>query len=93
MFRCRNAPEIRTRPAYSYAPLEAGVAGSPSYQGSTQMRTIAVSMTAVLAVAAATVATAPAEAKSCFKKAAEGVALTESLAKFQVDAALLQATR
>jgi len=94
MFRCRNAPEIRTRPAYSYAPLEAGVAGSPSYQGSTQMRTIAVSMTAVLAVAvaAATVATAPAEAKSCFKKAAEGVALTESLAKFQVDAALLQAT-
>lgn len=56
------------------------------------MRTIAVSMTAVLAVAAATITTAPAEAKSCFKKAAEGVALTEKLAHFQVDAALLQAT-
>jgi len=35
---------------------------------------------------------APAEAKSCFKKAAAGTAVTEGLAKFQVDAALLQAT-
>lgn len=34
---------------------------------------------------------APADAKSCFKKAAQGNALTEGLAKFQVDAALLQA--
>ena len=31
MFQRRNAPEIRTRPAYSYPPHEAGVAGSPSY--------------------------------------------------------------
>ena len=35
---------------------------------------------------------APAEAKSCFKKASQGTAVSESLAKFQVDAALLQAT-
>ena len=34
----------------------------------------------------------PAEAGTCFKKAAVGNALTEGLAKFQVDAALLQAT-
>ena len=43
-------------------------------------------------IAAAALASAPANAKSCFKKAAEGNALTEGLAKFQVDAALLQAT-
>ena len=45
-------------------------------------------------IALATVAAlaGTAEAKSCFKKAAEGNALTEGLAKFQVDAALLQAT-
>jgi hypothetical protein len=36
--------------------------------------------------------TAPAEAASCFKKAAVGTAVTEGLAKFQVDAVLLQAT-
>ena len=59
------------------------------------MRNITSSVFAVFAVAvvaAVAFAAAPAEAKSCFKKAAEGVALTESLAKFQVDAALLQAT-
>lgn len=38
------------------------------------------------------ISSAPADAKSCFKKAAVGDALTEGLAKFQVDAALLQAT-
>ena len=37
-------------------------------------------------------AAVPAEAKTCFTKAAVGNALTEGLAKFQVDAALLQAT-
>ena len=42
--------------------------------------------------AAALVTSAPADAKSCFKKAAVGNALTEGLAHFQVDAALLQAT-
>ncbi len=58
------------------------------------MRTAARSLAAVLAIAAAAgLATAPAEAAhSCFKKASEGVALTEQLAHFQVDAALLQAT-
>jgi len=49
-----------------------------------------------LALAAALLASAfagaPAEAKSCFKKAAVGDALTQNLAKFQVDAMLLQAT-
>lgn len=49
-----------------------------------------------LALAAALLAGAfagsPAEAKSCFKKAAVGDALTQNLAKFQVDAMLLQAT-
>lgn len=48
--------------------------------------------TLVLAAATATLAAAPANARSCFKKAAVGNALTEDLAKFQVDAALLQAT-
>jgi hypothetical protein len=56
------------------------------------MRTSARLMLAVLAVGGAVMAAAPAEAKSCFNKAAEGVALTEGLAHFQVDAALLQAT-
>ncbi len=56
------------------------------------MRTSARLMWAVLAVGGAVMAAAPAEAKSCFNKAAEGVALTEGLAHFQVDAALLQAT-
>jgi hypothetical protein len=34
----------------------------------------------------------PAEAKTCFKKASVGTAATEGLAKFQADAAQLQAT-
>jgi hypothetical protein len=45
---------------------------------------------AAIAAIAAAFSAAPAEAKQCFNKAAEGNALTESLAKFQVDAALLQ---
>lgn len=52
--------------------------------------------TIVLAVTAAALMSMSfftgAEAKSCFKKGAVGNALTEDLAKFQVDAALLQAT-
>jgi len=43
-------------------------------------------------VAAVPLVAVPAEAKSCFKKASAGTAVTEGLAKFQVDAALLQAT-
>lgn len=50
-----------------------------------------VRLTIAAAVAAA-FACGPAEAKSCFTKGAVGNALTEDLAKFQVDAALLQAT-
>ncbi|HPG88312.1 MAG TPA: hypothetical protein PLD46_01565 [Hyphomicrobium sp.] len=46
---------------------------------------------AVAAAVTVALGAAPAEAKSCFKKAAVGNALTEGLAKFQVDAALLQA--
>jgi len=49
-------------------------------------------MLAICAIAATGLAVLPAEAGECFKKAAVGVALTEDLAKFQVDAALLQAT-
>lgn len=50
-------------------------------------------LTALLCVAAAaTIAAAPANAGQCFKKASEGTGVTESIAKFQVDAALLQAT-
>lgn len=44
---------------------------------------------AVLALSAS--ASQAAGAKNCFKKAAVGNALTEGLAQFQVDAALLQA--
>ncbi|MBR2537494.1 MAG: hypothetical protein IKE66_15600 [Hyphomicrobium sp.] len=54
------------------------------------MKVARIAMLAAVAATAAVYA-APAEAKSCFKKAAEGNALTEGLAKFQVDAALLQA--
>ncbi len=46
----------------------------------------------IVALAVAICACGPAEAKTCFKKAAVGNALTEGLAQFQVDAALLQAT-
>lgn len=53
--------------------------------------TFARTMTLAAIAAAAVLSAAPANAKSCFKKAAEGNALTEALAKFQVDAALLQA--
>ena len=49
------------------------------------------SLTIVIAAAAA-LAAVPAEAKTCFKKGGVGNALTEDLAKFQVDAMLLQAT-
>ena len=49
------------------------------------------SIAAMIAITAA-LAAAPAHAKSCFKKASEGTSVSESLAKFQVDAALLQAT-
>lgn len=54
----------------------------------------AVGLMSIAAVAAAlTLAPAAAkDSKSCFKKAAEGNAISETLAKFQVDAALLQAT-
>ena len=45
-----------------------------------------------VAVASSPLVAVPAEAKSCFKKASVGTAVTEGLAKFQVDAALLQAT-
>ena len=44
------------------------------------------------ALAAATFAAAPADAKSCFKKYSMGEAITEDTAKFQADEALLQAT-
>lgn len=47
---------------------------------------------ALAAAALAAFASAPAHAKQCFTKAAVGNALSEGLAKFQVDAALLQAT-
>lgn len=53
--------------------------------------TFARTMTLAASVIAFGIYAAPAEAKSCFKKAAQGNALTEGLAKFQVDAALLQA--
>lgn len=46
----------------------------------------------ILAATACALAGAPAHAGSCFRKSAEGTAVTEALAKFQVDAALLQAT-
>ena len=47
---------------------------------------------AVLAIAGAALAAAPVEAKTCFKKAAIGEAISADTAKFQVDEALLQAT-
>ncbi len=46
----------------------------------------------ILTAATVVIATGPAQAKTCFVKAAEGTSATEGLAKFQVDAALLQAT-
>ena len=50
-------------------------------------------MPMLLAVAAiASLGASPAAAKTCFKKAGIGNALTEGLAQFQVDAMLLQAT-
>lgn len=57
------------------------------------MRKISRSILSALAIAgAATLAAAPADAKSCFRKGAIGEAGTQSGAKFQVDEALLQAT-
>ena len=55
------------------------------------MRRSSLPMMAAL-VLAATFTTSSAEAKQCFRKAAIGDALTEDLAKFQVDAMLLQST-
>jgi hypothetical protein len=49
-------------------------------------------LTTLVATAALGLAATAADAKSCFTKAAVGAALTEGLAQFQVDAALLQAT-
>lgn len=46
----------------------------------------------LLAACALSIAASPASAGTCFKKAAEGTGVTEKIAKFQVDAALLQAT-
>ena len=56
------------------------------------MRNISRTILPVLASAAAVLAATPANAGTCFKKAAVGNSVTEGLAKFQVDAALLQAT-
>jgi hypothetical protein len=49
-------------------------------------------LTIATVISAAVFVAAPAEAKQCFKKAAIGDALTQDLAKFQVDAMLLQST-
>lgn len=49
-------------------------------------------LTITTVIFTAAFAAAPAEAKQCFKKAAIGDALTQDLAKFQVDAMLLQST-
>jgi hypothetical protein len=46
----------------------------------------------LVGAASVVLAAGSAQAKTCFVKAAEGNSATESLAKFQVDAALLQAT-
>jgi hypothetical protein len=54
------------------------------------MRKITGLTLALLATAA--FASAPAEARSCFKKYAKGQSLTEDTAKFQADEALLQDT-
>ena len=51
-----------------------------------------ISFMIATALLAGSFAGTPAEAKSCFKKAAVGNALTQDLAKFQVDAMLLQST-
>jgi hypothetical protein len=56
------------------------------------MRHVIRPIFAVLALAFVAFAAAPAEAGSCFKKAAMGQAPTEDIAKFEVDAALLQST-
>lgn len=58
--------------------------------GVQHMRHVSLMMAAGLLAGA--LAGTPAEAKSCFKKAAVGDALTQDLAKFQVDAMLLQST-
>ena len=55
------------------------------------MRCRSLTIMAMLGLATAFTATS-AEAKQCFRKAAVGDALTEDLAKFQVDAMLLQST-
>jgi hypothetical protein len=59
--------------------------------GSSAMRRVSL-LTIATVISAAVFAAVPAEAKQCFKKAAVGDALTQDLAKFQVDAMLLQAT-
>jgi hypothetical protein len=56
------------------------------------MRTNDRLILSVLALAGVVLVAAPAEARSCFKKAAIGDAISEDSAKFQVDEALLQAT-
>lgn len=59
-----------------------------------QLRSSSSLLLAALAAATlgAGLTASPASAKTCFKKAGVGNALTEGLAKFQVDAMLLQAT-
>jgi hypothetical protein len=59
--------------------------------GSSAMRRVSL-LTIATVIFAAAFAAVPAEAKQCFRKAAIGDALTQDLAKFQVDAMLLQAT-
>ncbi len=56
------------------------------------MRNFTVPILAALAIAGVALAAVPAEARSCFKKAAIGEASSANSAKFQVDEALLQAT-
>ena len=55
------------------------------------MNTLVKLMIAGASVAGFAAMPAAAEARTCFKKAAVGNALTKGLAQFQVDAALLQA--
>jgi hypothetical protein len=93
MLQSRHRPKFRTSGALSGVSAARKCATSAIILASYGViLMLAISRLMILTATAAALMTSSADAKSCFKKASEGNALTETLAKFQVDAALLQAT-
>lgn len=93
MQACRDSTEIDEGVQFVMNPVRFAVAPFLAFPHSGVKPMRKTTVLTFAALAAATFAAAPADARSsCFKKYSMGESLTEDTAKFQADEALLQAT-